>query len=108
MLGGARWSPARGSASGVRWSWSWPPGADVVLSYHHSGAGAESAVAEIEEKGAAPTSWPPDLGRYRNASAGRCRRRVSGDWISWSNNAGVTITKPFDEVTPRISTPSMA
>lgn len=76
-------------------------GADVVLSYHHSGAGAESAVAEIEEMGRRAHTLAADLGRVSE-----CERLVDaaveflGGLDILVNNAGVTITKPFDEVTP--------
>ena len=76
-------------------------GADVVLSYHHSGAGAESAVAEIEAMGRRGLALSADL-----AQVPECARLVDaavaylGGLDILVNNAGVTATKPFDQVTP--------
>jgi len=76
-------------------------GADVVLHFAHSGAGAESAVEEIRSLGRRATVFQADFDRLDEvlqladraiAFLGRVECLV--------NNAGITFNRPFLRVTP--------
>ena len=76
-------------------------GAAVALHYAHSGAGAASAVDEIRDAGGKAEAFQADL-----ADIGQVRRLASQaiDFLDGIdvlvNNAGITMNKPFAEVTP--------
>lgn len=76
-------------------------GADVVLSYSRSAAGAESAAEEIRAMGRRATAIGADLSRVEE-----CARLVDeaaatlGQLDILVNNAGMTAGTPFLDVTP--------
>mgnify|MGYP000277146277 CR=1 FL=1 len=76
-------------------------GADVALHYSHSGAGAESAVKEISDAGGKAKAFKADFTKVPEA------QRLGAEAIEFLggidvlvNNAGITLTLPFLEVTP--------
>ena len=76
-------------------------GADVVLHYAHSGAGAESAVTEIQTLGRRAAAFGADFGNTEEVRglAGRALEFLGGlDCLV--NNAGITMNMPFLDVTP--------
>jgi NAD(P)-dependent dehydrogenase (short-subunit alcohol dehydrogenase family) len=75
-------------------------GADVVLHYGHSAAGAESAVAEIVEMGRRATAFQADFANPDDAvGLANCAIKFLG-WIDCLvNNSGITMNKPFLKVT---------
>ena len=77
------------------------PGAAVVLHYAHSDAGAASAVAELEALGVRACAVQADL-----ASVEAVRQLATraldflGGLDALVNNAGITMNRPFAEITP--------
>lgn len=78
-------------------------GADVVLSYHASGDGAHSAVAEIQSLGQRARALQADLSQIEACFA------LVEDAVAFLggldilvNNAGRTDTTPFRDVTPEL------
>ena len=75
-------------------------GADVVLSYHSSASGAESAASEIKAMGRRALALRADVGQVSE-----CRALVNeaaaflGGLDILVNNAGITIIKDFQSVT---------
>ena len=75
-------------------------GVAVAIHYAHSGDGAKATVAEIEAAGGTAVALRGDLGLVAD-----CRRVVDeaaqalGGLDLLVNNAGVTVTKPFEETT---------
>ena len=76
-------------------------GAAVVLHYSHSDAGADSAVQEILRAGGKAKAFKADFNQVEPV------RQLAKDAIDFLggldvlvNNAGITMTKPFEEVTP--------
>lgn len=75
-------------------------GADVAVSYCGSAKGAQDAVAQIEAMGRRATALQANIGIVAD-----CRRLVNqaaeylGGLDGLFNNAGLTFTKPFEEVT---------
>lgn len=76
-------------------------GADVVLHYAHSAAGAQSAVEEIEKMGRRATALAADLAEIDQV-LGLADRAIAflGGVDCLVNNAGITFNKPFAQVTP--------
>ncbi|MGC8638293.1 MAG: SDR family NAD(P)-dependent oxidoreductase [Isosphaeraceae bacterium] len=76
-------------------------GADVVLHYAHSGKGAESAVAEIQAMGRQAVACAANFDRLEeiNQLADRAIDFL-GQVDCLVNNAGITLNKPFLQVTP--------
>jgi len=76
-------------------------GAAVVLHYAHSDQGATSAVAELETRGVKALAVQADL-----ASVDEVRRLAAesleflGGLDALVNNAGITMNRPFADVTP--------
>jgi NAD(P)-dependent dehydrogenase (short-subunit alcohol dehydrogenase family) len=76
-------------------------GGDVVLHYAHSSDGARSAVDEITQSGGKAAAFQADL-----ADIGKCQELVAqardflGGIDVLVNNAGITMNKPFMDVTP--------
>ena len=76
-------------------------GGDVVLHYAHSSDGARSAVDEIKHSGGKAAALQADL-----ADIGKCQELVAqardflGGIDVLVNNAGITMNKPFMDVTP--------
>ena len=76
-------------------------GGDVVLHYAHSSDGARSAVGEITHSGGKAAALEADL-----ADIGQCHELVvqARDFLGGIdvlvNNAGITMNKPFMDVTP--------
>lgn len=76
-------------------------GADVVLHYAHSGQGAETASAEIRAMGRKSVAFQADFDQLDgvNSLADRALDYLGGvDCLV--NNAGITLNKPFLQVTP--------
>jgi len=76
-------------------------GAAVVLHYAHSSEGAASAAAELEEVGARARVVQADLAsvdEVRHLADEACE--FLGGLDALVNNAGITMNKPFAEVTP--------
>ena len=75
-------------------------GADVVLHYAHSGSGAESAAEEIRSLGRRSMVIPANFDDL-DAVAELARRAVEflGGVDCLVNNSGITLNKPFLEVT---------
>ena len=76
-------------------------GADVALHFAHSAAGAEAAVAEIRQAGGKAEAFKADLaelGQVR-ALASQATEFLGGIDVL-VNNAGITMNKPFGQVTP--------
>ena len=76
-------------------------GAAVVLHYSHSDAGADSAVQEILRAGGKAKAFKADFNQVEPV------RQLAKDAIDFLggldvlvNNAGITMTMPFEEVTP--------
>ncbi len=75
-------------------------GADVVLHYAHSGAGAESAAEEIRSLGRRATVVPANFDDLDSvAELGRRAIEFLGGVDCLVNNSGITLNKPFLEVT---------
>jgi len=76
-------------------------GADVVLHYAHSDKGARSAVAEIRALGRRSEAFAANFDRVDEA-VGLGEKAISflGGIDCLINNSGITLNKPFDEVTP--------
>lgn len=76
-------------------------GADVAVHYAHSAAGAESAVAEIQEKGRRSAAFKADLG---NVDEGQKLAEEAIEFLGGLDtlvcNAGITMNMPFEKVTP--------
>ena len=76
-------------------------GGDVVLHYAHSSDGARSAVDEITHSGGKAAAFQADL-----SDIGQCQELVAqardflGGIDVLINNAGITMNKPFMDVTP--------
>ena len=76
-------------------------GADVVLHYAHSGSGAESAAEEIRALGRRAAVFPADFDRVDQVLelADRAIAFLGGlDCLV--NNSGITLNKPYLQVTP--------
>lgn len=76
-------------------------GADVALHYSHNGDGAFSAVSEIRRIGRRAEAFKADfndLGQVR--SLGEQALNFLGGVDCLVNNAGITLNRPFFEVTP--------
>lgn len=75
-------------------------GAAVALHYSHSGAGADSAVAEIRRGGGTAVALPAD---FRDAGAARALPERAAEFLGGLdvlvNNAGITMNQPFFETT---------
>jgi len=76
-------------------------GASVALHYAHSAEGAASAVEEIQRAGGTAVAIRADLNHVGEA------RRLAADAIEFLggldvlvNNAGITMNRPFEKVTP--------
>lgn len=76
-------------------------GAAVVVHYAHSGDGAHAAVAELQEMGTRATALKADFAAVEEV------RRLAAEAVEFLggldalvNNAGITMNKPFAEVTP--------
>jgi NAD(P)-dependent dehydrogenase (short-subunit alcohol dehydrogenase family) len=77
-------------------------GADVVLHYAHSSAGAESAMAEIRAMGRRATALAADFDRVEKVRELAPRAvEFLGGLDCLVNNAGITMNKPFLQVTPQ-------
>ena len=75
-------------------------GADVVLHYAHSGAGAESAAEEIRSLGRRSTVIPANFDDLDEvAELARQAVEFLGGVDCLVNNSGITLNKPFLEVT---------
>ena len=76
-------------------------GAAVVLHYSHSAAGAKSAVAEIRQAGGRAESFPADF-RQVDQARGVAEKAIDflGGLDVLVNNAGITMNRPFLQVTP--------
>ena len=76
-------------------------GAAVVLHYAHSEGGAASAVDEIRQAGGTADAFKADLGEIDEVQslAARARDFLGGIDVL-VNNAGITMNKPFLQVTP--------
>ncbi|MEN6535754.1 MAG: glucose 1-dehydrogenase [Bryobacteraceae bacterium] len=76
-------------------------GADVALHYAHSGAGAMSATAEIRELGRRAFVFQADFGRTEEVVELANKAADALEGINCLvNNSGVTMNKPFLQVTP--------
>ena len=76
-------------------------GAAVALHYAHSAAGAESAVAEIRQAGGKAEAFQADLAVLGQAPALASQAtEFLGGIDVLVNNAGITMNKPFLQVTP--------
>jgi NAD(P)-dependent dehydrogenase (short-subunit alcohol dehydrogenase family) len=76
-------------------------GADVVLHYAHSGAGAESAVAEIQAMGRKSAAFQADFDALPGVlSLADRAMEFLGRVDCLVNNSGITLNKPFLQVTP--------
>ena len=76
-------------------------GADVVLHYAHSGKGAESAVAEILAMGRRAVAFEADFDQVGQVAVlGDRALDYLGQVDCLVNNAGITLNKPFLQVTP--------
>jgi NAD(P)-dependent dehydrogenase (short-subunit alcohol dehydrogenase family) len=75
-------------------------GADVALHYSHSAKGADSAVEKIRRSGGKAAAFPADFSK-RSAVRALAREAVAflGGIDVLVNNAGISLTLPFDEVT---------
>nr|HMN27281.1 SDR family NAD(P)-dependent oxidoreductase [Caldilineaceae bacterium] len=76
-------------------------GAEVVLHYSHSGDGAHSAVESIRTAGGRATAIQADFNDLAQVQ-GLCTQALEflGGVDVLVNNAGITMNKPFLEVTP--------
>ncbi|MBP5719012.1 MAG: SDR family NAD(P)-dependent oxidoreductase, partial [Abditibacteriota bacterium] len=75
-------------------------GANVVLHYAHSSAGAESAVEEIKKMGRKATAIKANFGDVEDVKRfGREAIAFLGKVDALVNNAGITFNKPYYEVT---------
>lgn len=76
-------------------------GADVVLHYAHSNAGADSAVAEIHALGRQATVFQANFERVEEVQ-GLADQALAflGRIDCLVNNSGITLNKPFLQVTP--------
>lgn len=76
-------------------------GADVVLHYSHSGAGAQSAVESIQANGGRAAAMQADFNDLAQVKQ-VCAQALEflGGIDVLVNNAGITMNKPFLEVTP--------
>ena len=76
-------------------------GADVAVHYAHSADGAESAVAEIQQKGRKASAFKADLA---NVDACRSLAEDAIDFLGGLDtlfcNAGITMNIAFEKVTP--------
>jgi NAD(P)-dependent dehydrogenase (short-subunit alcohol dehydrogenase family) len=75
-------------------------GADVVLHYAHSAAGAQTAVAEIQSWGRRAAVFGADFRKVEDV--GRLADQALaflGDVDCLVNNSGITMNRPFGEVT---------
>lgn len=78
-------------------------GYDVVLSYHGSREGAESAVREIEEEGGSALAVKEDLTRPDDVRDLFSRAEAFlGGLDLYVNNAGVTMKSAFSRTTPEL------
>jgi NAD(P)-dependent dehydrogenase (short-subunit alcohol dehydrogenase family) len=76
-------------------------GADVVLHYAHSDAGAKTAVAEIKGLGRQAVAFDADFDSVDEvARLGAAAIAFLGKVDCLVNNAGITFTQPFLEITP--------
>lgn len=76
-------------------------GADVVLHHAHSGAGAASAVAEIQEMGRRAAAVQADFDRLDGVTELAARaEEFLGRVDCLVNNSGITMNRPFLQVTP--------
>ncbi len=76
-------------------------GADVVLHYAHSGVGAASAVEEIRRLGRRAEVFQADFDRLEEVQS-LAQRAIDflGGIDCLVNNSGITLNKPFLQVTP--------
>jgi glucose 1-dehydrogenase/3-oxoacyl-[acyl-carrier protein] reductase len=76
-------------------------GADVVLHYPHGAEGAASAQAEIRDMGRRAASFHADF-NHLDAARQLARQAIEflGGLDALVNNAGITMNRPFDKVTP--------
>jgi NAD(P)-dependent dehydrogenase (short-subunit alcohol dehydrogenase family) len=76
-------------------------GADVVLHYAHSGTGAESAAEEIRSLGRRTAVFQADFDAVEAVvELGRQAREFLGGVDCLVNNSGITMNRPFLQVTP--------
>ena len=76
-------------------------GADVVLHYSHNGTGALSAVEEIRQMGRRAEAYKADFNDLKQVqSLGDQAVNFLGGVDCLVNNAGITLNRPFLEVTP--------
>ena len=75
-------------------------GADVVLHYAHSAAGAESAVEEIKSMGRKAAAFKADFSSATEPVAlAKQAIELLGGIDCLVNNAGITFNRPFTKVT---------
>jgi NAD(P)-dependent dehydrogenase (short-subunit alcohol dehydrogenase family) len=76
-------------------------GAEVVLHYSHSGAGAQSAVESIQANGGRAAAMQADFNDLAQVQQ-LCAQALDflGGIDVLVNNAGITMNRPFLEVTP--------
>jgi NAD(P)-dependent dehydrogenase (short-subunit alcohol dehydrogenase family) len=75
-------------------------GADVVLHYSHSDAGAKSAVDEIQKMGRKAAAFQADFDKVSEVvSLGERALDLLGGVDCLINNAGITFNMPFEKVT---------
>jgi len=76
-------------------------GAAVALHYSHSGTGARSAVRAIRRAGGRAEAFGADFSEPAAvAQLGRAALQFLGGLDLLVNNAGITLSKPFADVTP--------
>jgi NAD(P)-dependent dehydrogenase (short-subunit alcohol dehydrogenase family) len=76
-------------------------GAEVVLHYSHSKAGAASAVEELHQHGVRAAVFQADFAQVEEVRRlGRQTLEFLGGLDALINNAGITMNRPFEKVEP--------